>query len=283
VARLADRLGRHWIVHRRGWAAAIIALVLVVGQPSTSLAATEATGPAIGACSAPLPGALDLLPDLKMAPLYGLTIGATATRKRLRFGTISWNIGDGPIEVRGENRVADTLTLIAQRIYDSMGGCRDVLQPAATMWYAGDGHNHWHVRKYMVSQLYRKTGGGIIRIKKLGFCLLDYHQADPLPANAPPDRVYWNGVCGTSTSQSIAMGISVGYADDYQPTTTQQWIDITGLPADTYRLCTGVNPYGWWLEKSGVTANNFYWLDLRLNPTKGTFSILAHGRSFCLK
>jgi hypothetical protein len=284
VARLADELGRQQIMHRRGWAAAIIALVLVVGQPSTSLAATEATGPAIGACATPQPDALDLLPDLKMAPLYGLTIRTNGTgRKHLRFGTISWNIGDGPIEVRGENRVGDTLTLIAQRIYDTRGACRDVLQPAATMWYAGDGHNHWHVRKYMVSQLYRKTGGGIMRIKKLGFCLLDYHQADPLPANAPPDRVYWNRVCGTSTSQTIAMGISVGYADDYQPLIAQQWIDITGLPADTYRLCTGVNPFGWWLEKAGVTTNNFYWLDLRLNPTKGTFSILAHGRGFCLK
>jgi hypothetical protein len=270
-------------VRKRGWAAAIIALVLVVGQPTTSLAATEATGPAIGACPAPPSGAVDVLPDLKMAPLYGVTIGATATRKRLRFGTISWNIGDGPIEVRGENRVDDTLTVIAQRIYSNLGGCRDVLQPAATMWYAGDGHNHWHVRKYMVSQLYRKTGGGIVRIKKLGFCLLDFHQADPLPANAPPDRVYWNGACGNGLSTSIAMGISIGYADDYPPTTTQQWIDITGLPADTYRLCTGVNPYGWWLEKGGVTTNNFYWLDLRLNPTKGTVSILAHGRGFCLK
>ena len=267
----------------RGPGAALLALALVAGHPSTTVAALNASGPAIGGCPLPVPGAVDQLPDLKMAPLYGVAIVTTPTgRKRLRFGTISWNVGDGPVEVRGENRVGDTLTLIAQRIYDTKGGCRDVLQPAATMWYAGDGHDHWHVRKYMVSHLTRSSGGGVLRIKKLGFCLLDFHQADPLPANAPPERVYWFGVCGNKDSTSIAMGISVGYADDYQPTIAQQWIDITGLPTDTYRLCTGVNPFGWWLEKAGVGTNNFYWLDLRLNPAKGTVSILGHGRSACL-
>jgi hypothetical protein len=269
---------------RRAWAAAFVTFVLIVGRPTTTLAAIDATGPAIGACAPEAPGATDQLPDLKMAPLYGTTIVKTATgRKHLRFGTISWNIGDGPIEVRGENRVNDMLTLIAQRIYDNLGGCRDVLQPAATMWYAGDGHDHWHVRKYMVTQLYRKSGGSVLRIKKLGFCLLDFHQADPLPANAPPDRVYWNGVCGNSLSTSIAMGISVGYADDYQPTIAQQWIDITGMPTDIYRLCTGVNPYGWWLEKAGVGSNNFFWLDLKLNPTTNSVAVLSHGRGNCLK
>ena len=269
---------------RRSWAAALVALVLIVGRPTTTLAASEATGPAIGACPAQAPGAIDLLPDLRMAPLYGVSIEKTSTgRKRLRFGTISWNVGDGPMEVRGENRVQDTLTLIAQRIYDNNGGCHDVLQSSATMWYAGDGHNHWHVRKYMVSQLYRKSGGSVLRIKKLGFCLLDFHQADPLPAGAPPDRVYWLGACGNGLSTSIAMGISVGYGDDYQPNIAQQWIDITGMPTDTYRLCTGVNPYGWWREKGGVGTNNFFWFDLKLNPTKSSVTILDHGRGNCLK
>jgi hypothetical protein len=95
--------------------------------------------------------------------------------------------------------------------------------------------------------------------------------------------VYWNGVCGNSLSTSIAMGISVGYADDYQPTIAQQWIDITGMPTDIYRLCTGVNPYGWWLEKAGVGSNNFFWLDLKLNPTTNSVAVLSHGRGNCLK
>jgi hypothetical protein len=264
---------------------AVAGLLIALAAPAPTSAANEVVGPPIGGCAAQQQGAVDQLPDLKMAPLYGVYIKTTATgHKRLRFGTISKNLGDGPLEVRGENRTGDTITTVAQRIYDNNGGCRDVLQPNAHMDYAGDGHNHWHVNEYMVSQLYRKSGvGSTLRIRKLGFCLLDFHQLTNPPPNAPPDRVYWNGVCGDETSQQVAMGISVGYADDYGPTLAYQWIDVTGLPTATYRLCTGVNPYGWWLEKGGVGTNNYYWYDLKLSPSTNGVTIMAHGRSACLK
>ena len=266
---------------------AVLALAAALVLPSAgpvAAAATEVAGPPIGECPAQVEGALDLLPDLKMAPLYGLVIRSSSTgRKHLRFGTKSWNNGAGPIEVRSDQRSGDTMTRVAQRIYDDQGGCRDVLQPLATLWYAGDGHSHWHVSQYMVTQLYRKTGGTPARVRKTGFCLLDLHHSDNPPPNSPPDRVYWNGVCGYGDTQSLAMGISVGYADDYLPLIAQQWIDITGLPKDVYRLCTGVNPYGWWLERNGVATNNYFWYDLRLNAANNSFTILARGRSACLK
>jgi hypothetical protein len=55
------------------------------------------------------------------------------------------------------------------------------------------------------------------------------------------------------------------------------------MPTDTYRLCTGVNPFGWWREKGGVGSNNFFWFDLKVNPTKSSVTILDHGRGNCLK
>ena len=263
--------------------AAVLALVVTAVFPSTGAFARDATGPAIGECVPGGEGALDLLPDVKMAPLYGLTIRVSSTgRKHLRFGTKSWNSGDGPIEVRADGRSGDTMTRISQRIYDSLGGCRDVLQPAATVWYAGDGHNHWHVSQYMVTQLYRKAGGEALRVRKSGFCLLDLHHANNPPANSPAERVYWNGACGDAYTQSLAMGISVGYADDYLPLIAQQWIDITGLPKASYRLCAAVNPFGWWLEREGVGENNYFWYDLTLNPSKNTFTIGGQGRGPCL-
>lgn len=269
---------------RRFSVAAAISLAVSLVAPSLGWAAVEVSGPPIGQCAAQAVGAVDLLPDAKIAPLYGLIIRTTSTgRKHLRFGTKSWNRGDGPIEVRADTRSGNTMTRVAQRIYDDHGGCRDVLQPLATVFYAGDGHNHWHVSKYMVTQLYRKTGGSTLRIRKTGFCLLDLHRSSNPPPNTPPDRVYWNGVCGNSDTQILAMGISVGYADDYVPLIAQQWIDVTGLPKDVYRLCTGVNPYGWWLEKNGVGTNNFFWYDLRMNAATGSLTILAQGRGNCLK
>ncbi len=263
----------------------VLTLTAALLLPSSALAVTSPPGPAIGECPAQAEGAADLLPDLKMAKLYGLVIRTTATgHKRLRFGTITWNFGSGPLEVRGDQPTDLVMGRVAQRIYDDQGGCRDVLQPLATMFYAGDGHNHWHVSKYVITQLYRKNGsGGVSRIRKIGFCLVDFHRSATSYPNEPADRVYWSGACGDTESSAVAMGISVGYGDDYSPSIALQWIDITGLPRATYRLCSAVNPAGWWLEKDDHFSNNYFWYDLRLDAANSTFSIVDHGRSACLK
>src|SRR5690349_3212673 len=44
----------------------------------------------------------DLLPDIKMAPIYDVSLKFTSAGKvRLRFGSTIWNIGQGPLEARG--------------------------------------------------------------------------------------------------------------------------------------------------------------------------------------
>lgn len=272
-------------------AALVLATGLAVVGPSFAwpadtgfTVAAASLKPAIGDCPEQAEGAVDMLPDLRMANLYGLVVRTTAAgRKRLRFGTISWNLGDGALEVRGDGRTKNVMGRVAQRIYDDQGGCRDIVNPDATMFYAGDGHNHWHVDQYMETQLYRKSGGPVLRVRKVGFCLLDLHRRQVALPNQPDSRVYWNGACGSSTSQTIAMGISVGYADDYQPMIAQQWIDVTGLPKDVYRLCSAVNANGWWLERNDNKANNYFYYDLKLNAAKNAFTIVAKGRSPCLK
>jgi hypothetical protein len=92
--------------------------------------------------------AVDRLPDLGMARLRDLSID-TATRpgrRLLRFTTIIVNIGAGPFETIG--RRPDTSTpqmTVSQRIRTSAGSYREVRTPAVMFW-AGDGHDHWHVR-----------------------------------------------------------------------------------------------------------------------------------------
>ena len=50
-----------------------------------------------------------------MAPLFGLTVNTTTHgNKRLRFGTIVYNVGDGPMEVRGKNRSGLEMTRVRQ-------------------------------------------------------------------------------------------------------------------------------------------------------------------------
>lgn len=257
--------------------ALVLGLALAVIVPSVALAGGQA-----------VPN--DRLPDLRMAKLYNVQIRTTSTgRKKLRFGTIVYNVGDGPLEVRGRARSGREMGEIYQWIADDQGGGREVLNPRARMFYSGDGHNHWHVQGFIHMQLWRKGSPATTRkLKKIGFCLVDLRQwSKPLP-NTPAVRAYPGSVCGVQSTQTIGpptrdkgMGISVGWGDDYEPQFTHQAIDITGLPKGTYRLCATANASWLWAEKGNNHANNYFWYDLSLNPAKSRFTILSKGRTAC--
>ena len=226
--------------------------------------------------------AVELLPDLELAPLYGLVIKTNKKgRKRIRFGTRAFNIGAGPLEVVGRARDAKVMREVVQRIYDSDGGFRERGPSNMSMFWAGDGHNHWHVERFINVELY-KVGAlsSTRRIRKLGFCLLDLVKSSNPPANASPTRGYPFDTCGKTVSvDSITMGISVGWADDYFPTTTYQWIDVTTLPKGVYRLCAKVNPVGAWTESN--LANNFFWRDVYIDAKGSLVEIRKSGRTRC--
>ena len=223
----------------------------------------------------------DLLPDMRLEPLYEVTIQHTNSgRKRLRFGTRAFNIGAGPLEVRGRSPVDGVMSELVQWIANEDGGGREVTPRGGAMYWAGDGHRHWHVEHFMVVELLEAGGETAGRLRKIGFCLIDLLRHSDPPPHAPPERGYPLDACGTSrTAESIRMGISVGYADDYQPTIAHQWLDITGLPKGVYRLCAKVNPLNHWRESR--RGNNFFWHELWLNPARSIVRIRASGRSAC--
>jgi hypothetical protein len=112
--------------------------------------------PVAGAPGQVQTSAADQLPDLEMAPLYGVDIKTTNKgRKRIRFGTRAFNIGAGPLEVRGRARDGKVMGKLFQWISDGKGGGREVAQNEVTMFWAGDGHNHWHVERFIAVELYR--------------------------------------------------------------------------------------------------------------------------------
>lgn len=243
-----------------------------------TLALTAFLGTLLGgpAQAVALAAPAELLPDLRMGRPYDLHIRTNrAGAKRLRFGTIAWNRGAGPLEVNGYDR-ADSMGTISQRIYNSDGSWRDVIPPTGRMFYSGDGHDHWHVDQLVLMELYRKSNPtNVRRIRKIGYCLYDTHRHAKAPANATPDYRW----CGDKTSETVRMGISAGYGDDYRSTVKYQFIDITGLPRGEYRLCATVNPRGDWIEQR--VDNNYYWIDLKLDASAGKFSIIARGQSTC--
>ena len=113
--------------------------------------------------TAPARAASDLLPDLRMGLLHNfandLYIGYNSDGRRvLRFDSVIVNVGKGPFEVKG-TRTSTTdpgMTTVTQRIYDDAGGYRDV-PTGATMFFAGDGHTHWHVANLQRTELKKKV------------------------------------------------------------------------------------------------------------------------------
>jgi len=233
--------------------------------------------------AAPAMAATDLLPDMKMAPLYSPQVSTTANgRKKLRFGTIGFNVGDGPLEVRARNRDNGQLLNVAQWIYRSNGTSYSVAQPQAQVFYKRDGHDHWHVERFMVARLSALPGTAATarRIKKIGYCLVDSMR---MPGQPPPNAAEFPfyGDCGWSQSRRITVGISVGWGDNYPPEFTFQAIDVTGLPQGQYRLCGTVNPQGTWTEKNNNVANNSYWLDLDLDAANNDLTVIGSGATPC--
>lgn len=266
--------------------AATISLALLLPTAAGAGAAERAAetagrGSAAGPLADPRAQPSDLLPNMRLHKLYGVTIRQTkAGRKRLRFGTRAFNIGAGPLEVRGRLPLDGRMTEMFQWISDGAEG-RELPPPGGGMFWAGDGHAHWHIEQFINVELYRLDDPASNRLlRKIGFCLIDLVRSRNAPAHAPPERVYAYDACGKSgTAESIKMGISVGYADDYPPLIAHQWIDITTLPRGRYRLCAMVNPLNHWVEAD--RANNFFWHDITLNAARSTFRIRASGRTPC--
>lgn len=236
----------------------------------------------------PTAGAQDLLPDMTMAPIYDVSLKYTKSGKvRLRFGSIIRNIGDGPLEARGTGRVKRHMNQIRQVIRRQDGSTRIVTPPDVTGFYAGDGHNHWHVSSFVVATLYPVVASGEVEpsavrsLRKIGFCLTDSLRVPPevQPPNAAASRAYPYTGCGTSKSQSFKMGISVGWADEYPASIAYQWVNVTGLPVGDYRLCTTPNPDGAWLERD--YTNNSAWIDLRVNIGAKQVTIIGQGETNC--
>jgi hypothetical protein len=249
---------------RKRWAVPTV-LVLVVA----ALATFSRPGPV----SAALEPA-DRLPDLGMAPLTDISID-TATipgRRLLRFTTVIVNVGQGPFETIGSRPGTSTSQMtVRQRIYNDAGGARDVSTPTV-MFFAGDGHDHWHVRDAEGYELRRLDNGHRVGTgAKHGFCYYDntaYRLGLP---GAPLWSIY--GHCGGAGDLTVTTGLSVGWGDTYPASIALQWIDITGLKSGRYRLTATADPAGWFVEANN--ANNATWLNLKL--TGAGVSVLAHG------
>lgn len=221
-------------------------------------------------------GGQDLLPDLGMAQVQDLQIENRVDGSRwLLFSSNIVNIGAGDFEVTGRRppggSVSDMTT--TQRIYDSAGNYRD-RSTTGTLFYSGDGHEHWHVRNLEDYELFSAGGGGsaLATSPKNGFCFYDNTRY-----GSTVDPVYRSAGCapGDPEALSVTMGLSRGWGDRYGPQQYGQGVNVTNLADGEYRLVLTADGDNWFLE--GNEGNNFTWTDIQI--TGSTVTVVRHGPS----
>ena len=205
--------------------------------------------------------ASDRLPDLAMAKLRHIGTKTVDGRRLLRFSAIIVNVGDGPFELRSRRVTTRSRWSTRQVIHDDAGGSRSVATPSVRLVYAGDGHDHWHVKDLEQYRLVPLGSTGGTRIgQKVGFCFFDNYEYRLSLPDAPEDPVYGHRACGTRNSVGLRNGLSVGWGDIYHRSLPGQSIDITGLPEGSYRLWATADQADVFWEKDD--ANNATWADL---------------------
>jgi hypothetical protein len=128
------------------------------------------------------------------------------------------------------------------------------------MFYAGDGHNHWHVKDLEGAQLTDASGNSVGSYTKTGFCFLDDDVYSASIPGRPSTPVYPGCATNQPNALSVKAGISVGWGDWYGYQMAFQWIDITGIPYGKYRLWAYADPHGFFRESSNT--NNSTWTDI---------------------
>ncbi len=196
---------------------------------------------------------VELLPDLVPFPAKDLVLEKGESAVYLRFSTIYFNQGKGPLELRADPATrgikSDIERNVLQRIYRKDGSWRE--RPAGTfLWHQP--HLHYHFADFVVYDLetvdVKEEAPDLSGVRqKSTFCIRDISRVDMELAHRAQDAAY--KICGKELQ-----GISVGWGDTYFFSYPDQLLNVVDLPSGTYRLTFIVNPSGRFEELN--TDNN---------------------------
>ena len=170
----------------------------------------------------------------------------------LRFAGFVTNLGDGPLDLRGNPQLADDADLTShdvwQRALTVDGDWVNLTKPPID-FEVDDGHDHFHVMGIVEYSLWDTSGTVEISSgAKVGFCLIDVEDVPDLHPNPGPQRYeqwdpnnYW---CksGRPRAKILHMGVSEGWQDIYSFSETFQWIDVSDVQPGYYRIGQRVDP-----------------------------------------
>jgi hypothetical protein len=253
-------------------------LVLALAIPAASFAAEAGPAGITGTGGSPN----ELLPDLRLK-LTGFYLEPMPNGgARLRIGSTALNLGDGPFELRGfRASTAESQMSVLQRVAFDDGTKRN-RPTGAVMEFEGDGHDHWHLQRFITLELFKKRAPqNVLGLRKLGFCIIDEELRRPDLPNASTIRHFYGQTgCGNPDSLRLKPGISVGWADIYPPDFVLQWIKLPpSFTTGRYRVCGTVDSEGEFDEVR--EDNNWVWHDLRIDVSANTVERLATGFSDC--
>jgi hypothetical protein len=173
-------------------------------------------------------------PNLVALPAEDVRLEVNGATQTLRFSTLSWNNGAGPVEIEGGEVIGGDKQKVTQNIYNDAGGS-DTHHAGDFVYH--DGHNHIHFEGYATYILQPvEANGQANRIgQKTSFCLMDTDRINHRLDGASKKAQY-------TTCSGTVQGISVGWGDKYGYQLEGQEIDVTDLPDGDYRLIIEINP-----------------------------------------
>lgn len=205
-----------------------------------------------------------LLPDLRVVQPHDLVVvGSRAEGDlRLKFTTVIWNDGQGPIEVQGAVREETGELEVFQYLHFEDGTVRRD-RPVGTFDYEHR-HGHLHLSSFARYELWSLDAEGraealVAENAKVGFCLMDNLVVDE--PRAEGDASY--GGC-----EAEVQGISVGYGDEYLADLYEQDLNISHLEGGRYRLVNIANPDE--VLREARYDNNAASVDIRLRDDRVT-------------
>lgn len=219
---------------------ALIALIAPVGDVQTAGAQSQSA----------------LLPDLVSDPprpsfFNELNTPDGGTRLVVTFDGYVHNVGEGALDVVGNPQDVDGMR---QRVQNG-AGWEDVGAPTVR-FETDDGHNHFHLIEAIEYVLWNELQGIQTAVgSKVGFCLVDSQQMEPGSDQSYSEEL--DNFCQEDNPQATAlrMGISSGWRDIYDATTTLQWIDVSNVAPGRYWIGAITDPNDEILE-SNETNND---------------------------
>ncbi|MCK9360890.1 PQQ-dependent sugar dehydrogenase [Patescibacteria group bacterium] len=212
-----------------------------------------------------------LLPDLAPVAPYDIRFAVENGRTKLRFTATFWNRGKGAFELNAggsQGQTGDREFSATQRMFQPDGSFID--RPVGTLFWH-EIHQHYHFDEfgsYKLEMVRPAAGAALAPVvtNKTTFCMRDDMVVAAPSEGARQAKKY----TGCSSGKQ---GVSVGWADVYPYTLADQYFDVTGLPAGTYKLIFNVDPHGFFSE--GRRDNNVSMTFVEINPATRELRVMG--------